>query len=364
MTDSRSQEHRLQGNQHRESRSEQGRESWVFLGVDLSRLPRLWLDGWREALSSTWLSRVIPPEAVDVQWPDGECRRYRGGIWSECRGRPGRYRAVLLDEADVLTRRLDFPPLSGRDLERAIAFRISGLTPFGSDETAWGFAQERVGDRQRHAGQRSVIVALANARDVAVRLGNAPGGAQNNEVWAPTPEGPPVVLLGYGERRRYRRRRGKLIQAILLAAFVLALSLLILAVPAFEAKARLSEAQSSMAVLQEKAREVQAARERLVLQADQAKRIARHLEGASEPLRLVDRLSALLPRTTYVEQLAVTGRHARVTGQSDNASALLGRLGDEPGFYNVRAPTAITRSRATGKDRFVIEFDFRPEGGA
>ncbi len=358
MTESRSQENRSHGSQ-----PEEGQNPWVFLGVDLSRLPRLWLDGWREALSSTWFARLVPAEAVDVQRPDGERRRYRGGEWSECRGRPGRFRAVLLDEKGVLTRRLEMPPLSGRDLERAVAFRISGLTPFGVDETAWGFTRESPGGQQ-HGDQRLVTVALANARDVAIRLKEAPGDAQTTEVWAPTTEGPPVVLLGYGEQRRYRQRRGKLIQAILLAAFVLALSLLILAVPAFEAKARLSEAQASMAVLQEKAREVQAARERFVLQAKQAERVAQHLEGASEPLRLVDRLSALLPRTTYVEQLTVAGQHARVTGQSDNASALLGRLGDEPGFENVRAPTAITRSRATGKDRFVIEFDFHPEGGS
>jgi len=344
-----------------ENRFQDKQSPWVFLGVDLSRLPRLWMDGWREALSSAWLSKLIPAEPVDVQLPDGSCRRYRDGEWSDCPARPGRYRALMLDEGSVLTRRLEMPPLGGRDLERAVSFRIGSLTPFGLDETAWGYVHETPGQGKRADRPRAVTVALANARDVAIRLKDVPGDGEGLEVWSPTPEGVPVVLRGYGERRRYRQRRGKLVQSILLVGLALGLSLAVLAVPAFETKARLVEAQASMTTLQEKARDVQSARERLVRLAGQAERVALHLEGASEPLRLVDRLSALLPRTTYVEQLRVTGGHARVTGQSDNASALLGRLGDEPGFENVRAPTAITRSRATGKDRFVIEFDYRPK---
>jgi len=346
----------------KESRSEGKSSPWVFLGVDLARLPRLWMDGWREALASRWLSRLIPPEPVDVRFPSGECRRYRAGKWEDCPGRPARHRAVMLDDATILTRRLEMPPLTGRDLERAVAFRVDALTPFGMEETAWGFMESSHAERSRPGGQGRVVVALASIHDINRQIGESPEAGENPEIWASTDDGYPVVLRGYGEQRRYRGRRNRLIQAILWGMLALGLSLALFAVPAFEAKVRLAQAQASMATLQEKVQDIQAARERLVKRSGQAEQVALHLEGASEPLRLVDRLSALLPRTTYVEQLTVTGQHARMTGQSDNASALLGQLGDEPDFHNVRAPTGITRSRATGKDRFVIEFDFRPGG--
>lgn len=353
-----------------ESRSDnpgRGGNSWQFLGVDLSQWPRLWLEGWRIALASRWLGRIVPQEPVDVILPTGECRRYLAGDWSDCTAAPSRYRAVLLDRADVLTRSLTLPPLSGDDLVRAVAFEVEGLTPFGIDHTAWGYRQSE--GRQPGAATGGIVleVALARQADVAARLAAAQGVTQGShdqadyEVWALDQAERPIVLRGFAEQRRAGRRTRRLLQIGALAVGVLFLSLAALSIPAIEAQSRLSEATAAYEKLQTQARDVQAARSRLIALSETALAVSERLSAAPTPIRLVDRLSALLPESAYLEQLTMNERHARVTGQSDNASALLQSLGAKPGFQNVRAPTAFTRSRATGKDRFVIEFDYHPE---
>lgn len=329
---------------------------WQLFGIDLTGIGRAWIEGWQEVLDWPAFAWLRPKSVIAVTMADSERRLYANGRWlsGDKKGVSAQYSAAVLPDSLLLKRQLNMPPLSSEDLHQAMAFEVEGLTPFGVDGTVWGY---RASDRP--GGKRVDLVIGARAH-VERQLADA--ASSGREIWALGADGQPVVMQGFGERRRQVRERNQVRVVVILALLALVLSLALVAMPALEAHRSLASAERAYAQLQSKVSKVSKARESLVDQATVAQAVADHLQQVPRPLLLLQTLSGVIPDTAYLERLDIDGTHVRLTGQADNASGLMQILGKIPGFDNVQAPTAITRNARTGKERFVIEFDLQTPG--
>ena len=77
-------------------------------------------------------------------------------------------------------------------------------------------------------------------------------------------------------------------------------------------------------------------------------------------LKVLEALTRALPDDTALQSLALEGNRLRAQGLSDNASRVQELLGKEPGFENVRLPSAITREGRSNKESFVLEAELNP----
>jgi len=68
---------------------------------------------------------------------------------------------------------------------------------------------------------------------------------------------------------------------------------------------------------------------------------------------LIDRLAAILPDTTYLDELDIEPGTIRIAGSSTEASGLIKRLEDDAAFSDVRFAAPVTR-QDDGRDRFEI----------
>ena len=80
-----------------------------------------------------------------------------------------------------------------------------------------------------------------------------------------------------------------------------------------------------------------------------------------EPLKVLDRLTQLLPDDTALQSVRVQGAKVAIAGVTPNASVLMQLLGDEPGFREVRAPSPAMRINGSAKENFSIEFLLDPQ---
>lgn len=326
---------------------------WQLFGIDLAGIGRAWVEGWQEALRWPAFAWLRPRSVIEVTMPDGGRRMYANGHWlaDDKSDTAAQYQAVVLPDNLLLSRQLTLPPLSGDDLQQALVFEVEGLTPFGMEGTVWGY---RAID---HAGVKRVELVICSRAHAARQLVESAISGQDPEIWALDADEQPVVMQGFGERRRLVRERSQVRLVAVLGLLAALLSLTLVAVPVLDAHRRLSSAEQAYAQLQNRVSKVSSDREKLVNQATVAQAIADHLRQVPQPLLLLDLLSGVIPDTAYLERIDINGSHVRLVGQAENASSLMQILGKTKGFDNVQAPTAITRNSRTGKERFVIEFD-------
>ena len=89
--------------------------------------------------------------------------------------------------------------------------------------------------------------------------------------------------------------------------------------------------------------------------------LAELTNGRIEPMKVLDKLTQVLPDDTALQSIKLQGTKLIFTGQTGNASALLQQLGDVQGFKDVRAPAATTRLGNVGKEAFAVELTLDPE---
>lgn len=324
-----------------------GSQGWVTW----ASVKKHFFAGWRDALKWRFLSWMSPNEPVRLLKPDGSDRvlRLRRNEWCVSKARAAGITAVELPEDMVLTRSLVLPALADEDLRRVVANEVAKLSPFPALNTAYGFKCEVF-----EAGRLSVICAIA-AKDqiqayLLLRLASA--GRFLPEIWAPGESG--LVLEGYGEGRRVRRRRaftGLFGGLLLLGA---GLGLAILATPAMQLRLRAIEAVHAYEKLTQVSAPQVRLREEFQHSAGKLEEAVRLLEMPVEPLGMIDELSKLLSDDEWVSELRIRGSVVQITGEAANASKLLHTLGEQSSFKEVKA--LGTSIKIGNKETFSFEF--------
>lgn len=342
----------------------QPRNRFDLFGLDLRQLWEHWRQGCAEARLWPLFRRLLPAEPVRLLHPDGSESDWpaRAGT---ARATP-RTLAVLLPEAQVLRQRLQLPLLPAAQQAAALELAVRAASPFPPEATAWGCQV------QAHGSGLQADIAIASRSHIATWLAqlfeDAPGEGgsaaehprrkrlpgQGVEVWA---DGAPFIpLTGYDEALRHARERRAHLHTAALSGLALILLLALAASPALHRQQQATEAEARLAALGREAAAAMSARDALGKTNLQLQTVAAYLAARPDPVQVLARLTVLLPDPVHLTRLEIRGHTVIIAGLADNAAGLMDTLGGRPDFHDVRAPSAITRDRATGRESFVIEF--------
>lgn len=333
-----------------------------FLGVDLALLWRDMREPWRNVHQWPVLSWLTPQPPVLLLQADGKQSVWEGGRQVTSRA-IARFKAVELPDDLVLRRPVQLPAMAAEDALAAMALEARSNSPFDVADMVWGYILQT---RKGHIAQQGELV-MASRKQIAQHLSavqsNSLGQATDwaaAEVWVLTSYGQPVVLPGYGNAAREaycvtRRRWGfALLATLALGAAALAVT------PTVQLRSRALEAAQAHEELVKSAAPVVRQREQLLASVEALGALAELTNGRIEPLRVLDKLTQVLPDDTALQSIKLQGNKLIFTGQTGNASSLLQLLGEVQGFKDVRAPTATTRLGNIGKEAFAVELTLDP----
>lgn len=332
-----------------------------FFGIDFQSL---WQDvrkswqGMHQWPAFAWLT---PAVQVRLLQADGDESMWLGGVAQprSAESSPARFVAVELPEQSVLRRSLHLPSMGEADVASAVALDVRSVSPFAIDDLVWGF---HAGPLRK--GVRKIDLAFASRKQVAHYLSTQTARLpteQLPEVWVCTAQRSAIVFTGYAEglRTAYALRWRHVGYALLLS--IAALVACLAATPTLQLRFRAIEAMNAYNTILQKTAPLVRQREELLQSAEQLRMLAEVLADRIEPLRVLDKLTQLLPDDTSMQSFKLQGAKITIVGLTANASILMQLLGDQPGLHDVRAPSAATRIPGALKESFVIEFSLDPQ---
>jgi len=272
---------------------------------------------------------------------------------------PASLDAVVLLAADrALRRELAIPRVPEVDLRRAVAREVERYTPFRADQVYLFFALD-----QQKSDDRSMALAIAVAprRFVdPVVDGLVAAGADRRRIRVGIQgvasmldtDGNPAATGAGAEALAVPRPLGWALGAVAVMAVAA------IAAPTL----RLALARAPLAA---RAAETQA-------QADEVRRLLGQVEKLSQGLdvivkakaeapsvvRVLDRITALLPDDTYLDQFNVVGREIEIEGSTRASAALVRLLESTPMFEKVNYVAPVTRDPVTGAERFHFSIQY------
>jgi general secretion pathway protein L len=326
----------------------QSGQNWEFFGYDMRNLGKAWRMGWREFLNgygSPVKSRFDEVVAVNA---NGEIHHYQGGklaqqaIESTCK-------AVLLPGDYVLAKTLQMPSSVEMDLESVMGYEVLANSPF--PETDTGFGWQLVDKNDTHIRVDLAVVSLSAtmaylAREHDVHEINA------NEVWAEVNENM-LVLSGFGEGRRERLYRKRLVRAVLMLGYCAAVVIVLAGAAAFSKYLELQQYEAFASDIQREAGGASTMRESVLRANDTISAVNEMLRAHPNPHYELGRLTQILGDESYLESLSVNGREMRLRGRASNASELMELLIKDPAYSTVTAPQAIVKT-PDGQERFTL----------
>ena len=333
-----------------------------FLGLDLSNLGRSVRQAWSDLQDAPPFSWLKPEVAVVLLQQDGGESLWWGGL-SRIAGAKKTatpFIAIELPDDLLLLRTLAVPVMAEADMASAAALQVRTISPFVEQDLVWGYRT-----RLRAAGGGGHLdIALASRKQIAhyIRSHAARLGGRTPEVWGDLAAGVPIVFQGFGEDLRGARgARGRRARYVLvLSALVLLTGIFV--TPTLQLRARAIEAVYAYDDAVRRTPALVKEREVLMQSVEKLNVLSELLTGRIEPMKVLDRLTNVLPDDTALQGFTLKGQKVTITGLTANASALMQILGEQPGVRDVRAPTPTTRiAGANSKENFVIEFSLDPQ---
>ena len=333
-----------------------------FLGVDLHVLWREVCQAWSDAQNLPPLSWLTPTASVALLHADGGETFWRGDTQPEVPGKSVKTRFIALElpEDMVLRRSLNLPAVSDADMASAVALQAQAISPFAASDLVWGYRARPLAE-----GGSLVNIALASRRQVAhyVQARSSRLGPDSQpEIWATQPAAAPIVLNGYGEtlRKAHGVRWRRVNYALLGLAAATAAAMAV--TPSLQLRARALEALAAHEGTVQRTAPLVKEREVLMQSAEKLGALNEMLAGRIEPLRVLDRLTQVLPDDTALQSFSLKGQKVTLAGLTANASVVMRVLGEQAGMRDVRAPSPATRiGGEAAKENFVVEFTLDPQ---
>lgn len=147
----------------------------------------------------------------------------------------------------------------------------------------------------------------------------------------------------------------------LLLVLLIALSLPAL-MPLVLKRQAVVRAVEHVSMLEPKATPLRQKMDELRRQAELAEELRKNINTDLPLGSVVEGLSTAIPSDTWLDRIEVNGNEIRITGLTANATELIGQLGRQPGFVDVRATGANVRDSTLNKERFTFEMRWRGEG--
>jgi len=254
----------------------------------------------------------------------------------------------------VMHRTMSFPRKAESDLATALQFVVEQVTPVKSEEARWDW---RVSRRDPQSQTIDVELYVAPAWIVDEALSTA------KQLNMPLSR---VDVLNADRTAIERINLARSVNAFefprFKPGFAIALIFVVLGlagvshsawrqdIAAQEASAHLEHARASAQPSLEERAALQRAEERLAI-------MIQVQSSAAPAAEVIDELARVLPDGTWLFEMSTRGLEVSISGESDQASALLALLDASPRFNNAKFASALTRGVADGTERFVVKFD-------
>ena len=356
-----------------------------FFGLDLSQWPRQWRGAAELLLDMPGLRPLTAPVPVQLLDADGGFSDWQwrlGVIAPQTGGSPANTaHAVALSADAVLERTLTLPRLNLADVAQAVALEAASISPFGAAQTVAGFSVE---PPAKGAQTQTVHMALTSRKQleqavqraqVSFAERGAALGDNDIEVWVlpsrrqetggeagvlPQTLRPVVFDTAGVQPRQALVARGRASRVGLVALTAVLLAALA-ATPVWQARGRAVQAQAALDQVSRDVAPQQAQREALVKQADALRAVGGVLKTQLAPMPVLNLVTRVLPDTAWINTLRVEGDKVILTGNADDAAALVQALSKEEGVKEVRLPSPATRPAGAAKENFNIELRLDPE---
>jgi general secretion pathway protein L len=268
-------------------------------------------------------------------------------------------RWLVLPASQGLRRPLLLPAAARERLREVLAFEIERQTPFAAAEV---FHDGRLlGVREDGQLQAELVVVPRRALDAATaQLGALAGSLAGVDLLDPEGRTLGVNLLPPAQRLQ-RRNPWRLWNLVLGAAGLLVLGLA-LAQVVDNRRAAADALQAEVAARSAQARGVSEQRQRLVDAVEGGAYLQQQRNSRASVIEVIDALSPRLPDGTYLEKLGIEGEQLTLLGLSNQAAALVGKLGGAPQWHDAALSGALQTDPRTRMDRFTVVAQLR--GGA
>lgn len=316
------------------------------------------------------LERYLPRSLVRTKEPNARQVWLRGVRWlgedtaaqPESSEQPASDASVvLLGDDSVLVRQVRLPAMPVKSLEAALALEVQTSSPFGVDETLWAYRLLRCMEEEAPLGHQVTLVLTSKAlvRAAQEKVGVVDGS--NLEIWAEVAAQPPLLIRGFGESVRLRKERNQNWRLLAGGVVVLGLVAALAMSPTLQLRAKALDARDQLLSLAARTQEQTAQRQQLMEIAAQLDEFEKQQAQQVNPIWVLKRLTEVLPNEIAIQSLQLKERSLTIQGIAEDASVAMQRLGKEPGFHEVRFPSAVTRIPNVGKESFVLAAEIDPE---
>ena len=272
--------------------------------------------------------------------------------------------AIELGRDQVLNPEFDVPVESAQNLDEVVRAEIDRRTPFSPDEVYYTYRVAGADTEMKRLTVR-LWIAKADFIDEAAQIALAAGlspvrigvdgdrAAANSQ--APIDLLPPSLAAGHAPY--FSRLAWGLVLAILaMGAATIHLS--------FENRhAILIAAEAKAKTLRQDRQAEEKARKQLDDLMTVANAIFEKRQSKMASIILLDELTKRLPDSSWLQQLAVNGEKASISGYSRNSSSLVRSLGKGKFFKDIRFAAPVTRDQRLGQDRFNLTFAIGRKAG-
>lgn len=256
----------------------------------------------------------------------------------------------------LLEREVVLPLAAEREAGRVLGYEMDRLTPFAAGDVFWAWAVDRRDRAQERLHLRLSLVpkvAVAAAVEALDRAGAAPtlleAGAPDGAVRL-LPIRPTAARAGRWQRPA----------AALAGAVCAALAVAAGVVPFVRQSVQAGEVEAEIALLRPQVDRAEALRRRIADARAGGDALAAQRARVGDALEMLAVLTEALPDDTYLTDLALRGRVATMSGQSDAAARLIAVLSSTPAIRDPAFTAPVTRNQVGTGEGFSIRAEFGP----
>jgi len=328
---------------------------WSLFGLDLERYFRSIALGVHQLFwgSESGLQKLFLPQSrlfgetqsLDMQDAENFCLSIDSSANLDST-------SVLLPDSVVLTKRIELPVIAEPDLESLVRLEAELNSPFPVEDTRCGY---RI--LVRDELQLTLILAIASRNAIESHLDAMRAEVRfdsgRTEVWA-SHEGRLVQFGGFGEAHRKGEYLSKVSRSAIKGGLLLLAMAVIVWWPAGALSIKEQQLQELLAETEMRAGTATAARNTLIDMEDRLTAASAFYADRLLYDRWLDHVAALTPDSAYFTSMSFDKDRLMISGQAVNAAELQTTLANAEILSEVNAPSAFTRDRRTGKERFTL----------
>ena len=263
---------------------------------------------------------------------------------------------VRVPLAWVLLKKAVFPSAARENLRQVIGFEMDRLTPFTADQVYYDFRILESGSDAARLPVELAVMPLARIEPWIAMLkgkGVVPAVIDAEGLWSRTNFLPPEA--------RQRLNKGRLLVNGLLFMIFLLLLAAALATPLWQKRGIIDELSDQVALARREANALLDVETQLEKSRESLNYVMTRRREAPPVLEALDLVTRLLPDDTWLQQFDLREGTLELRGMSAQATALIKRLEESPGFESVGFRSPVVQ--AQGKERFHLSARLMVSGG-